>query len=214
MPTPSKPPVRNNFFLALGSYLILIKVRRFCIRDLRPTVGLSETHASFSTKTMGSASGSKHETPMHLLRHNATHIVVRSMGSRCWFRNNVMWGFTKIVQDGFEGSWGSWNYLLFEGIARPLLEVLKCCIQRNFSRDLRKAQKKSGNAKLSMVLVYTSSKAAKKVASKKSHQAWNGEIERIDGEQTQPSERTDDLQIWNLLFYVAISGFHVLMILG
>ena len=67
-----------------------------------------------------------------------------------------------------------------KGIARLLLEVLKCCIQRNWSRDLRQAQKKSGNAKLSMVLVYTSSKAVKKVASKKRYQAWNGYRESMD----------------------------------
>lgn len=91
-----------------------------------------------------------------------------------------MWSFIKIVQDGFEGSWGAWNHLLYEGIARLLLEVLKCCIQRNWSRDLRKAQKKSGNAKLSMVLVYTSSRAVKKVASKKRYQAWNGYRESMD----------------------------------
>lgn len=101
-------------------------------------------------------------------------------GLSCWFGSNVMWSFIKIVQDGFEGSWGSWNHLLYEGIARLLLEVLKCCIQRNWSRDLRNAQKKSGNAKLSMVLVYTSSKAVKKVASKKRYQAWNGYRESMD----------------------------------
>ena len=150
MPTPSntplKPPARNNFFLALGSYLISTNVCCFRISwldHLGPAthVVLSVTHASFSTKTTGSASGSKHST-MHLLRHDATHIVVRLIGSRCWFGSNVMWSFIKIVQDGFEGSWGSWNHLLYEGIARLLLEVLKCCIQRNWSRDLRKAQKK------------------------------------------------------------------------
>lgn len=89
MPTPSntplKPPARNNFFLALGSYLISTNVCCFRISwldHLGPAthVVLSVTHASFSTKTTGSASGSKHST-MHLLRHNATHIVVRSMGS-------------------------------------------------------------------------------------------------------------------------------------
>ena len=212
-PTPLwSPLLETTFFLHLAHISslpmsVVSASHGLIIWDLRPTLFSVWSILHFQQKPWA-LRGSKREPPMHLLRHNVTHIVVRSMGSRCWFWNNVMWSFIKIVQDGFEGSWGSWNHLLYEGIARLLLEVLKCCIQRNWSRDLRKAQKKSGNAKLSMVLVYTSSKAVKKVASKKRYQAWNGYRESMDNKLSRQNWELM-IWIWNLLFYVAIFGFHV-----
>ena len=184
MPIPLKPTARHSFFFLHLAHIISPSKSGPFLHLIAWSSGTWDP-TLFSVKP----SGSKHETPMHL-----RHIAGQVDGLRLVLDQCHVWSFTK--NSGFGWLRGFMRFVGFvslryctSGASQFLPFLFYCCIQRNLSRDLRKAQKKSGKAKLSMVLVYTSSKAVKEVASKKSHQAWR------------------DFQVWNLLFYVAIFGF-------